>query len=402
MPGLNTVLKSFIPSLGEKRGSTIVTLDSLFSMRASTSTSKINASTALTLPAYYRGVNQIASDIAKLPKGVYKKTDGNRESLSDHPVSFLIDREASPSMDAYTFHFIMTLAAIHRGNGLAKINQNPQTGNIDSLEFIHPDDIRDIKKVDGKIWYYTKFGVYTQGEVIHIMGFTDNGIYGKGVIRYAAETMGISKAAQNFTASNFEDRGTGFGVVTSDKAITNKKPIEDAINTKLQADGKIKTVMLDEGMQYTPITLNMEEAQLIEQAKFGVLDIARFLSISPRKLGDFTVNNYASAYQDATDHVTDTIQPWSIRYQQEYDRKLFTMPEKQSNHYVKFNDNILLRGDLAAKGAYYTQMIFSGALTRNEVRAFEDLNAIEGLSEPLTPVNSKLPMEIKKGLEDEK
>jgi hypothetical protein len=32
-------------------------------------------------------------------------------------------------------------------------------------------------------------------------------------------------------------------------------------------------------------------------------------------------------------------------------------------------------------------MVYSGIITRNEARALEDMNPIEGLSEPLQPVN---------------
>ncbi len=401
--GLNRTLKGLITTpnfnKAEKRGVSFP-FSNLLTF-GSTATPKINIATALTIPAYYNAVNQIANDIAKLPKGVFKTVEGGREAV-DHKIKFLLNKEASPIMDAFIFHFIMELAALHRGNGLAKIVRDPNTGRLEALVFIHPDEIRNIEVIEGKIFYFTSGGVLSQDEVIHIMGFTDNGIYGKGIIQYAAETLGIAKAAQTFTASNFENKGLGYGVVESEFEVKNakKKVIEDAISSKLSKEGQIKTVMLDEGMKYKPITLNMQEAQLIEQAKFSVLDIARFFNISPRKLKDYSINNYASAYQDATDHVTDTIQPRTKKYEGEYQRKLFT-PKEKIDHYIRFNDNYLLRGDLQAKGEFYSKMVFAGVYSRNEVRAFEELNAVDGLEEHLTPVNTKLPIEIQKMLQNE-
>lgn len=401
MSGFTGVLKSFIPApkTGEQRSQS-VSLASLFGFG---STTNINANTALTIPAYYRGVMQIANDIAKLPKGVFQKTDKGRLEVP-HKVKFLINREASPIMSAFTFHFLMVSAALNRGNGLALIIRNENTGDIDSLFFVHPDDLKQILLFQGVVYYVTTFGTYTQDEVIHIMGFTDDGYTGKSVIKYAAETLGIAKAAQNFTQGNFENKGIGFGIIETDKIISQKsakQSIESAVNEKLGSSGRINTAVLDEGMKYKPITLNMQEAQLIEQAAFSVLDIARFLVISPRKLGDYSKQSYASAYQDGVDHVGDSIQPWAKKFEQEYDRKLFTPTEKET-HYTKFNDNYLLRADLQAKGDYYSKMIYAGVFNRNEVRGFEEMNSADGLDEHLTPVNTKLPEEILKGLQDGK
>ena len=401
MSSLSRALKVLIPSNNntEKRSN----IFSLFNGYTANSTAtSINNINALSLPAYYCGVNQIANDIAKLPKGVFKKTGNTRQGV-DHSIKFLINKEPNTLMTAFMFHFIMMQAVINRGNAVAQIVRNPSTGKIIALVFIHPDDIRDIQVIDGKQWYYTNSGVLQSSDVIHVLGYSTNGITGQSVISYAAETLGIAKSAQSFTASNFENKGLGFGVVETDKEIKNgvKQNIESAINSKLTAKGKIKTVMLDEGMSYKPITLNMQEVQLIEQGKFSVLDIARFLNISPRKLKDYSTNNYASAYQDSSDHILDSLQPYIIKWQQEYDRKLFTPIEKK-DHYTRFNDSILLRGDLSAKGVYYNQMIFSGIMSRNEIRRLEELNDVEGLDGHLTPVNTLIPEQLEKNLKDEK
>ena len=68
------------------------------------------------------------------------------------------------------------------------------------------------------------------------------------------------------------------------------------------------------------------------------------------------------------------------------DTSNFSEKEK-ADHYVKFNEKVLLRGDLQARKDFYTAMVYSGNMTRNEVRALEDMNPLEGLDEPLQPVN---------------
>ena len=50
----------------------------------------------------------------------------------------------------------------------------------------------------------------------------------------------------------------------------------------------------------------------------------------------------------------------------------------------------LLRGDNAARATFYASGITNGWLTRNEARRLEDLNPIEGLGEPLLPLNMSM------------
>lgn len=362
----------------------------------------IGSHAALTLPAYYNAVDQISNDLAKLPKGVYIKKENNRTKVSGHPVSFLINRQPNKLMTAFTFHKMMTQAAINRGNGIAIINRNPATARLDSLEFVHPDDLQDIKKINGELYYFINNQVYTSDEVVHIIGYSDNGYVGVSVIKYAANVLGINLSAQRFTQETFENRGIGAAVIEADGDIAapKKAEIENAVNTKLTAEGKIKTVMLDDGHKYKAIQINNQEAQLVEQGKLSVADICRFLNVSLHKVKMLDNANYNALNMLNIEHASDSIQPWAIKFSQEYDRKLFSESEKK-DHYVKFNDNILLRADQKTKGEYYSKMVQSGIMTRNEVRALEEMNELDGLSDPLTPVNTHTPAQIEKNLNNE-
>ncbi len=124
MSSLSRALKVLIPSNNntEKRSN----IFSLFNGYTANSTAtSINNINALSLPAYYCGVNQIANDIAKLPKGVFKKTGNTRQGV-DHSIKFLINKEPNTLMTAFMFHFIMMQAVINRGNAVAQIVRNPQ------------------------------------------------------------------------------------------------------------------------------------------------------------------------------------------------------------------------------------------------------------------------------------
>ncbi|WP_417832786.1 phage portal protein [Terasakiella sp.] len=395
-------LASFVPTKGEQRSS----VGSMFPFLQSfgiTSSNSIGTKNALTLPAFYNGIEQITNDVAKLPKAAYRKLNDDRTKLSEHPVTFIINDEPNPFMTAFMFWKMMIQSAILAGNGIAIIHRNKNTGRLQELEFVHPDDFRDIRKKDGKLWYILKQGTFESADIYHIPGFSYNGIYGIGIITHAANVLNIAILAQNFSREGFENRGLGFAALETDKPVDAKvkMAIESSVNTKLNAPGSIKSVVLDEGFKYKAITINNQEAQLIEQGKFSVTDIARFLNISVHKLKVTEGLNYASLNMMNIEHTSDSIQPWCIKAQQECKRKLFTPTEKK-DHYIKFNDSILMRADFATKAQYYAVMVYSGIMTRNEIRALEEMNALDGLSEPLTPVNEQLMSQVEETIKQMK
>lgn len=152
---------------------------------------------------------------------------------------------------------------------------------------------------------------------------------------------------------------------------------------------KFKVPVLDEGLKYKSISVTPAEAQFLETNKYSVIEIARWLNIAPHKLKDLTNANYRNIQAQSIEHVQDSLLPWIGRIELELNRKMFSREDSDA-FYVKLNEKVLLRGDSEARKNYLTQLVYAGIITRNEARAMEDLDSIEGLDEPLTPVHSQL------------
>jgi HK97 family phage portal protein len=73
--------------------------------------------------------------------------------------------------------------------------------------------------------------------------------------------------------------------------------------------------------------------------------------------------------------IMQTVQPWVEATEQELSWKLFTEAERERGLKVKFNMNALLRGDMAARSAFYKTM-FELGMTINQILALEDMNGI--------------------------
>lgn len=343
--------------------------------------------TAFTLSAFYNGVDQISNDIAKLPKAVFYKEGDNRFPLPSHPVNFLMSVAPNEMMTSFDFWKIIIIAMIYKGNAYVRIIRNAVTGKQEQWIFLNPEDVTVFEQ-NNKLFYRYKGEIIDGADMLHYKGFSFDGKMGVGIVRFAAKQLGIALNAQDYASVVYEDRGIGYGVIESDQDVNaeNKKAIEAGFVAKMASKSAFKVPMLDAGMKYKTINISPAEAQLLETRKDVVIEVCRWLNLSPYKLKDLTNANYSNMYQLSIEHVQDSLLPWSIRLEQETLRKAFTDTEKQTM-YIKFNEKFLLRGDLEARKNYFTAMVYAGIITRNEARALEDMNPIEGLEEPLQPVN---------------
>lgn len=362
---------------------------------------KANTKTAFTISAFYNGVDQLSNDMAKLPKYVFKKDDLKREKYTEHPVNYLISQRPNSLMTSFDFWKITEIATIIKGNSYAEIVRNSYTGEPEAIYYLDYDDV-DVFIKDRKLIYKYKGSPIASSDILHFKGFSFDGLMGVGIVTFAARQLGTIIDSQIYQQEVYKDRGLGYGVIESDKPVDakNKKAIEAGFSAKMESENKFKVPMLDEGMKYKSISITPGEAQFLETNTAGVLEVCRWLNIAPHKLKDISSGNYANIYQQSIEHVQDSMMPRVVSREQELNYKLFTKKEAQTV-YTRFNLAVLLRGDLEMKQKFYTSMVYAGIYTRNEVRALEDMNPIDGLDEPLQPVNMQALSLANKLIEDQ-
>ncbi|MBF4484424.1 phage portal protein [Flavobacterium sp. CSZ] len=360
--------------------------------------------TALKLSAFYNGVDQISNDIAKIPFAIYQKDGSNRLSRPDHPANILISTAPNYLMTSFVFRKTMAISYLIRGNALAKIKYNA-SGYPVSTDFINWDLVKDIRLKKGELLYdvrgYDK--PLLASEVLHFKNFSHNGIVGVGVITYAAQQLGMALEVQQFSATNFENKGVRQGVIQTDKTIEKgKDKIIAGWKTAMGEKSPDRIVVLDDGFKFQPINITPQEAQIIEQQKFNIEDIARWLNIAPHKIKSLEQSTNNNIEQQSMDHNSDTIQPHITNFEQEYAKKLCTPSELKDGYFVRANMDVLLRTDIKSRSEAYARAVLGGWRNRNEIRELEDLNAgPEILDEYLTPVNTFTESQIDKKLKED-
>lgn len=363
----------------------------------------VNHQTALTLSGIFNGVEIISNDIAKLSKFVFKKDKDGRTKLDQHPLDNIISLEPNNFQTAFMFWKTSIVTTILKGNFYALINRNPFTSEAQSLFMLDSDQVKPIE-FKGEIYYKYKGKTYHSDDIFHIPGFSFNGITGLSIIQFAARSLGVALSSQEFSAEYYEGKGTGSGIITTPANIdlnsTGKTKVSKAVTDVLTTITPWRIPVLDEGMKFTPLKISAEESAFIKTNKFGVEEIARWLNLPVHKIKSLDNATNNNIEHQSLEHVEDSIHPWAIKYEQEARRKLFTDKEKRTSHFIRFNLSSLIRADFKTRGEYLSRMVLSGIMTRNEARLLEDMNKLEGLDDPLTPVNVFTPELIKQKLKD--
>ncbi|MDK4657126.1 phage portal protein, partial [Kingella kingae] len=133
--------------------------------------------------------------------------------------------------------------------------------------------------------------------------------------------------------------------------------------------------------------------QLLESRAFGIEEICRWFGVPPVLIGHTSASSTWGASIEALFQlfVTTGLRPLLINIEQSIKKDLLHGLDKETVQ-AEFNVEGLLRGDTAARTQYYSAAVNNGWLSRNDVRALENLPAVDG-GEVLTVQSALIPLQ---------
>lgn len=342
----------------------------------------VNPDKAMALGAYYDGIRIISEDVAKLPFVTYRRLEPRgKERDREHPVYRLLDEAPNPNMSAVAFRETLTAHAIGWGGGFALIRRNG-LGEPTELRPVHPSRVRVEMSRSGRVFYMVGQEnneplVVRRGNMLHIHGLSPDGVNGYSVARLGAESIGRGLSAAAFSASFFRQGSSPKGTILTNRTFESDEALERLRtqwqNTYAGPNGWNRPVILEAGFEWKPVSIPPEDAQLIETEHFTVLDISRWLRISPHKLGALERATHSNVEEMNIDHVNDTLTPWLRRWEIEAKLKLF---RDDPDHFAEHLVTALLRGNSEQRSKFYRELFNIGAMSQNDVRELENLNPI--------------------------
>ena len=92
-------------------------------------------------------------------------------------------------------------------------------------------------------------------------------------------------------------------------------------------------------------------------------------------------------------YVVDSLLPWFIRHEQNYNIQLLSEAQLNQGFYFKHNFEGLLRANSKDRAEYYKALISTGVMTPNEAREKEDMNpSADPLADQLWMPTGQIPL----------
>lgn len=364
------------------------------SSRASATGIRVTEDRALRSSAVFACVNVTAQDIANVPLILYRRLgDGGKERATDHPLYNVLARQPNRWQGSGEMREMLQGHMGVRGNGYGEIRF--RGGEVDSIVPLRPDrmTVEQLENTRLRYTYRRPEGgepkKYTQDEILHVRGFSSDGIVGLTPIGLAREAIALGLGYEEYSARFFRNNAEPAIGITTDQKLGKEKR-EELQRAWNKAHGGLKntgkTAVLDMGMRIEKIGLSARDAQFIESRKFQIEDIARFYRVPPHKVGVSDQLNYSNMETMERTYVHDTLAAWARRWEEAIYRSLLT-PTEREEYFVEFLFDARLRGNTKDRYEAHNLSIFGGWKTRNEVRKTENLDPLPGLDEPLEPRN---------------
>ena len=350
----------------------------------------VNNNTAMSLSPLWACVKLLSETLASLPFQVYKKDDKGTSVAYDHPLYNLIHSEPSPR---YTSFQLRETAMVHlclEGNFYALIIRD---GSSRPIKFIilDPRQVEVLESDDDELYYRSqeRNQTYSSSDIIHIPAMAYNGVKGVSPIKAHRDEIGLALGAVKYGSNFFKDGVHSNGYLSTDKNLNPDaatrlgQHFKDAYSG-LEKVGRVP--VLWDGMKFHQMTLSPKDAMYIDAQSFNVEVVSRIFKVPPHMIQHLQRSTNNNIEHQSLDFAKFTMLPWIKRFEAEFNRKCFRENEK-SRYFTRFNLEGLLRADSKSRAEYYSKMITTGVMSRNEARRLESMNPIDGLDEMLVPLN---------------
>jgi HK97 family phage portal protein len=313
---------------------------------------------------------------------VYERSaDGSRKLALNHPAYQLLCRRPNSEMTPSRFMLMVVASLCLRGN--AYVEKKTISTKVVSLVPLLPQSMKVERLDSGELQYtYTDRGmprIIPVKNMMHIRGFGLDGVCGMMPMRTGRDVFGAAMAVEESAAKIFENGIQTSGFFLSKNLLTKeqRQKNRENLNRFVGSKNAGKVMVLEGDMSYQGITLNPEDAQMLESRSFSIEEICRWFRVPPFMVGHVDKqSSWASSVEGMNLlFLTNTLRPMLVNIEQEISRCLLNGDE---DLFAEFSVEGLLRADSAGRSAYYTTALQNGWMSRNDVRRLENLPPIEG------------------------
>ena len=368
-----------LKKLFERKGDGLEQYRAIFVAGAATAAQiSVSPESALLSPSVQVGVRVRAETLGCLPLHLYQRDGESKKKAVDHPLYRLLHDRPNEWTSAAEFIMQMEQDAITHNNGAVAL-ANRVGGKVVELLRLHPNSValRCDPNTLEPIYDVTVNGqekvAYNWRDILHIPNRSNH-----SAIYLAREAIGLSIAMERHASRILGNGGRPSGVLKVKGRLNEDVAtrIKTSWNASHGGESSGGTAILEEGMEFEPLTFSSVDMQFQDMRAFQVIEISRALGVPPTLMMELGRATWANAEEMAQSFLSFTILPRAKLWQGAVARLLST--DDQVSFYPEFLIDELVKADIAARFNAYAQAISARVLNPNEARAKENLPPYEG------------------------
>ena len=360
----------------------------------------VTPESAQSVAACYAAVSAISEAIGSLPLHLYRREGEDRVKASDHRLYGVIHHAPNEHQSAVEFWEYMVASALLRGNAFAKIIR-AWDGQCDALIPLPAERVTVMRKGDviGGYAYTDRDGKMERllpAEVFHLRHRAGaDPLVGQSPIQAARAVIELAMAESQHGVSNFTNGTKLSGIIKMPGKL--KADQRESLKQSWQsqyagAANSGRTPVLEEGADFVPLSMSLEDAEYIAARQFSVQEVARIFKVPPPLLADLGQTSYSNAVQVNRWFVSHCLGRHMSAWEGAISRQLLTDAGRRL-YYPEFSAEGLLRGDSANRAAFYSSGIKDGWLLPSEARRLENLPTVPGIDDkPATGEATPAPL----------
>lgn len=369
------------PEIEERTGSN--SLETLFS-----TTKQISEEQIMKIPTVQKCIDIICGTIAQLPIYLYRENpDGSIDRIYGDKREFLLNNEPNEFENSYSFK--KKLVKNYLLYGVDYIAIEKQDNEIVELFNLNNSDVTVEK--------YTKNGYKisnaniivnsSEGEITTfkpydlaiILKDSSDGLTSKGIIGQGAEIFQLIYGEMEYSKNIFNNGALPTGILKTDGRLTQSTVdrLRDSwrnLYSGMKNAGK--TVILEEGLTYQPVSLNPNDLQLTENRKENISELCKLFNI-PESLIISSSNKYGSLQQDNIHFLQYCLNPILTAIEAGLDKAMLLEKEKLEGCFWKVDTTEIIRTTEKDKFETVKVALESGVMSINEARRMINLKDIK-------------------------
>lgn len=358
----------------------------------------IGPESAMRVAAVRNAVALISESCGQISWRMHRKDGKARALETEHPLARWFRDGPNPWTTAVEFFSEMTADALQHGAGRALVTRGADGAVLEAFRLPPGSCSRRQDSPTSQPRYMVtlaKGGTLDVGrdEILEIRALD-----GKSPILQGREAIGLLASLERH-AGRILGAGARPAGVLERSAPTSNAPTPQTSPEQLREreerfnaawggpEAAGRTIMLPVGSKFVPLTFSSVDMEFSSMRKFQIAEVGRIFRIPPVLLQELDGATYNNSEILGSQFVTFCLLFWVNSWEAAL-RLTCLSPEERDLFVIEGDLNDFLRADTKARFEAYGSAVLNGIMSRNEVRARENLPAAPGGDAILTPMNA--------------